>query len=73
MDTATTALDLAVTATDRDSMDLQLEAAVTEVRERAIQEGRKGILITRHAPGSFTVALSDEVPYGLTQERDLRN
>lgn len=64
---------IGVTAVDRESMDLKLDAAVAEVREHALRGGRKGILITRHAPGSFTVTLSEEVPYGLTQERDMRN
>lgn len=31
---------------------------------------RQGIVITRHAPGSFTVALSHDVPYGVTVERE---
>ncbi|MEV7133227.1 hypothetical protein AB0N24_10120 [Arthrobacter sp. NPDC093128] len=31
-------------------------------------ERRRGILVTRHGAGEFTVALSDSVPFGLTQE-----
>lgn len=33
-----------------------------------MHKGRQGILVTRHAYGSFTVALSDIVPFGLTRE-----
>jgi hypothetical protein len=40
-------------------------------REGALREGNHGILVTRHGPTSFTVNLSPEVPYGITQERDL--
>lgn len=66
----TTALDLtmAIVATDRDSRDRQLDAAVAVARTRAMREGRRGILVTRHAYDSFTVALSDDVPFGLTLE-----
>jgi hypothetical protein len=61
---------LTVTVTDRGSRDMELDAAVTAVREQAFLEGRRGILVTRHAPGTFIVELSDEVPYGVTLERD---
>jgi hypothetical protein len=61
---------LTVTATDRASMDLKLEAAVVAIKEQGILDGRRGILVTRHAPGTFTVELSDDVPFGLILERD---
>jgi hypothetical protein len=63
-------LPIAVTATDRASMDRQLDAAETVARKWAMREGRQGILVTRHDHGSFTVALSDAVPFGLTREHD---
>jgi hypothetical protein len=65
-----TAIDLAiaVTATDRASMERRLDEAVTIARACAMQEGRQGILVTRHDFDSFTVALSDAVPFGLTRE-----
>lgn len=69
--TATTPF-LTVTATDPDSRDLELDAAVAAMSEQAILDGRRGILVTRHAPGTFTIELSDEVPFGLTHERDLQ-
>lgn len=62
-------LSTAVTVSDRASMDRQLDEAVALIRERAPRGGRQGILVTRHGYDSFTVALSDEVPFGLTRER----
>lgn len=61
-------LPIAVTVTDRASMERQLDEAVTAATARAMREGRKGILVTRHDYGLFTVALSDVVPFGLTRE-----
>ena len=61
-------LPIAVTATDRASMDCLLDEAVTLARKRATPQARHGILVTRHAHDSFTVALSDSVPFGLTRE-----
>jgi hypothetical protein len=49
----------------------RLDAAEKLAQQWALTEGRHGILVTRHAPSSFTVTLSAEVPYGTTQERDL--
>lgn len=34
----------------------------------ASMEGSAGILVTRHSPGRYTVALSDAVPFGETHE-----
>ena len=43
-------------------------------REQSIESGsRQGILVRRHGPSSFTVAVSDEVPYGATHEREHQN
>ena len=47
----------------------ELEAAVGVARSRAMQERRHGVLVTRHSHTLFTVAVSAEVPYGLTVER----
>ena len=65
-----TVIDLptAVIVTDRASMEQQLDEVVTAARALAMSEGHKGILVTRHDYGSFTVALSDAVPFGLTRE-----
>jgi hypothetical protein len=47
----------------------ELDAAVAVARARAMEENRHGILVTRHSPTLFTVAVSAEVPFGLTLER----
>lgn len=47
----------------------RLNAAVDAAREEAIKHGRHGILVTQHGYSSFTVAVSPEVPFGLTAEK----
>lgn len=64
----TTDLTIAIIAADRASMERQLDEAVTVARTKAMHERRRGILVTRHDYDSFTVALSDAVPFGLTRE-----
>lgn len=66
---STAELTLEVSAEDRASMERELAAAETVAREKAMEEGSKGILVTRTGSTSFTVSLSDDVPFGLTQER----
>jgi hypothetical protein len=61
-------LSITVIVTDRDSLENQLDAAVSAVRERTPGERRRGILVTRHGANEFTVAFSDSVPFGMTQE-----
>jgi hypothetical protein len=65
-----TTMDLPVTvrATDRASMEHQLDEAVQAALTQAMHEGRQGILVTQVDPVSFTVDLSDAVPFGLTRE-----
>lgn len=46
-----------------------LNTAVETLRPAAAKDPRKGILVTRQRPGQFIVELTDEVPYGTTQER----
>lgn len=68
----TTATDvLTVTATDPDSRNLELDAAVATMEKQAILDGCRGILVKRHTPQTFTVELSNEVPFGLTREQDV--
>jgi hypothetical protein len=50
-------------------MERQLNEAVAMAMERAMAERRQGILVTQHDHNSFTVTLSDAVPFGLTRER----
>lgn len=45
-----------------------LEAAVAALIKRASSDFCSGILVTRHDPGSYTVALDSSVPFGETQE-----
>ncbi|UZX04772.1 hypothetical protein F8G81_20870 [Arthrobacter sp. CDRTa11] len=59
---------ITVVVTDRESLDSQLNAAVSAIRDRSTGERRRGILVTRHAADEFTVALSDSVPFGMTHE-----
>jgi hypothetical protein len=47
-----------------------LNTAVELAQQHAMEEGKQGVLVTRHGPSSFTVAASDDVPYGITQERE---
>jgi hypothetical protein len=60
---------LTLTIADRQSMDSELDAAVTAAKAHALAEKRHGILVTRHGVDKFTVALSDAVPFGLTREQ----
>ena len=59
---------LTLTVADRQSMDSELDAAVTAAKAHALAEKRQGILVTRHGVDKFTVALSEAVPFGMTRE-----
>jgi hypothetical protein len=61
-------LPIVITATDRAGLDRQLDEAVATTRTKAMHERRRGILVTRHGYDTFTVDLSDAVPFGLTRE-----
>jgi hypothetical protein len=67
----TSNFQLMVSATDRASMERRLDEAHAEAVKQAVDTGNYGILVTRHSPKRFTVALSDSVPFGLTVERQL--
>ena len=54
--------------TSRHALDEHLEAAVKDLQELAMLTGAHGILVTRHRPGNYTAALSDQVPFGMTRE-----
>jgi hypothetical protein len=49
-------------------LDERLEEAVRGLQEVAMASGTHGILLTRHKPGHYTAALSDQVPFGMTRE-----
>ncbi|MFJ4029561.1 hypothetical protein ACIPWF_19450 [Paenarthrobacter sp. NPDC089989] len=61
-------LPISVTATTRSNMEARLDAAVIVAKRAAMRNGTQGILVTRLDYGSFTVDLSDSVPFGLTRE-----
>lgn len=49
---------ISVNVTDRAGMESGLDEAVAIARTLAMEEGRRGILVTRDGIGSFTVALT---------------
>lgn len=51
------------------TMDQQLTEAEEIARSKAREHGSKSIMVTRHSPQLFTVALSAEAPFGLTVEQ----
>lgn len=61
---------LEVTVSNTAVLETELAAAIDAVRLAALAERRCGILVTRHGAGKYTVSLSDDVPFGLTWERD---
>ena len=71
MTTAATGPTYHVTTDEPQLIAERLDAAEKLAQERALWEGSHGILVTRHGPTSFTVTVSADVPYGVTQERDL--
>lgn len=54
----------------RTEMHEKLDTAVTEAHAAAAAKGTHGILVTRHDFDWFSVALSRDVPFGLTREYD---
>lgn len=55
-----------------ETVQRRLESAAAEARLAAMAEKRHGILVTRRQD-TFTVAVSPDVPYGMTYERDERS
>lgn len=66
MNTATESIDIQVES--RQVLDERLDDAVRGLQQIAMETGTQGILITRHKPGHYTAALSDQVPFGMTRE-----
>ncbi|MFE4080321.1 hypothetical protein [Paenarthrobacter sp. YIM B13468] len=52
-------------------LDQALEHEVGRLQIQACAQGAMGILVTRLAPGRFTIELSPLVPYGYTYEKTL--
>lgn len=57
-----------IPASAADHADMLLDLVVEELQHLARQDATCGILVTRTAPGRFSVELSEQVPYGLTWE-----
>ncbi|KUM33486.1 hypothetical protein [Arthrobacter sp. EPSL27] len=66
MNTTTECIDIQVES--RQVLDERLEDAVRGLQQIAMETGTQGILLTRHKPGHYTAALSDQVPFGMTRE-----
>ena len=54
---------------NRRVLDDRLNDAVRGLQQLAKTTGTHGILLTRHKPGHYTAALSDQVPFGMTREQ----
>ena len=63
----------AVTVTRSQDVEPALQAAVDRAMAEAMNFPVRGILVTRHNHNSFTVTLSESVPFGTTLELDLRD
>jgi hypothetical protein len=59
----------AVEVNDASVLDEDLNSAVDLARQHAMLAGENGVLVTRHGPTTFTVAVSEAVPFGETRER----
>ena len=51
-----------------EEIHIGIEDAVKTLIIAASQDGTCGIRVTRHEPGTFTVALDESVPFGETYE-----
>jgi hypothetical protein len=66
MTTASECIEIRVDS--RRLLDDRLNEAVLGLQRLAMLAGTHGILLTRHQPGHYTAALSDQVPFGMTRE-----
>jgi hypothetical protein len=60
-----------VSGETRGEIQKDLNKAVDRAEKHAKLEGWQGVLVSRHGPTLYTVAISDEVPHGITRERDI--
>lgn len=60
---------LTVVVRSAHELDSALGSAIGTLQQRAVASPCCGILVTREAAGTYTVALDESVPYGLTQQR----
>lgn len=64
---------ITVVAKNKASMETKLEAAVRELVDLAVGRIDQGILVVRIRDDACRVSLSPSVPYGYTEEHDLRS
>jgi hypothetical protein len=60
-----------VLVTEPGRLNELLDDAEAALRQAAMCRRSAGILVTRHAPGRYTLALSETVPFGETREQIL--
>ena len=53
------------------ALEEELDRLTDEAIQHALGKPGLGILVTRQAPGSFSIELSDKVPPGIIAELDL--
>lgn len=68
MTTTNAQVVLEITATDRETLERDLDRAELLARQEAMRERKGGVLITRDTHHHFTVAVCESVPFGLTRE-----
>jgi len=61
--------NLEVVVTDPSRLDKLLDDAEAALRQLASPHCYSGILVTRHTPSRYTLAVSDTAPYGETHEQ----
>ncbi|GAA4024631.1 hypothetical protein GCM10023063_42560 [Arthrobacter methylotrophus] len=66
-----TAEHLEVLVTEPARLEELLDDAEAMLRQVALPQKIRGILVTRHDPHRYTLALSDTVPFGETREQIL--
>lgn len=54
---------------DAKTLDHALNSGLRQLQDTALAAGTAGILVTKHAPGRFTLELSPDVPFGYTHEK----
>lgn len=62
-------LSYLVTVKDASVLDDYLNSAVDLARQYASTVGLCGVMVTRHAHDTYTVTVSEAVPFGETHER----
>jgi len=59
---------ITLTVHRRSELEHRLDSAVGKLLKNAKQR-KQGMLVTRSSPETFTVSLSERVPYGMTMEK----